>query len=145
MSSKKIKYKYGSDCRNLSPWRMKGTLSMKWETWEVTTKKWNFNFVFVLCYDSIEVHMNKEKILKTIVIGFTLALVFEILGLIFDIQSLTFIYFHYGSPSNSTSILPIVFCLLLSAIITSNSEVIKKAIYIVILIAIFFLIDHGIF
>ena len=48
MSSKKIKYKYGSDCRNLSPWRMKGTLSMKWETWEVTTKKWNFNFIFVL-------------------------------------------------------------------------------------------------
>lgn len=93
----------------------------------------------------LEVHMNKEKILKTIVIGLTLALVFEILGLIFDIQSLTFIYFHYGSPSNSTSILPIVFCLLLSAIITSNSEVIKKAIYIIILIAIFFLIDHGIF
>ena len=27
---------------------MKGTLSMKWETWEVTTKKWNFNFIFVL-------------------------------------------------------------------------------------------------
>ena len=53
--------------------------------------------------------MNKEKTLKTIVIGLTLALVFEILGLIFDIQSLTFIYFHYGNPSNSTSILPIVF------------------------------------
>ncbi len=89
--------------------------------------------------------MNKEKILKTIVIGLTLALVFEILGLIFDIQSLTFIYFHYGNLSNSTSILPIVFCLLLSTIITSNSEVIKKVIYIIILIAIFFLIDHGIF
>lgn len=98
-----------------------------------------------MCYDSIEVHMNKEKILKTIVIGLTLALVFEILGLIFDIQSLTFIYFHYGNPSNSTSILPIVFCLLLSAIIISNSEAIKKVIYIIILIAIFFLIDHGIF
>ena len=78
-----------------------------------------------MCYDSIEVHMNKEKILKTIVIGLTLALVFEILGLIFDIQSLTFIYFHYGNLSNSISILPIVFCLLLSTIITSNSEVIK--------------------
>ncbi len=89
--------------------------------------------------------MNKEKILKTIVIGLTLALVFEILGLIFDIQSLTFIYFHYGNLSNSISILPIVFCLLLSTIITSNSEVIKKVIYIVIMIAIFFLIDHGIF
>mgnify|MGYP001044285433 FL=1 len=89
--------------------------------------------------------MNKEKILKTIVIGLTLALVFEILGLIFDIQSLTFIYFHYGNLSNSISILPIVFCLLLSTIITSNSEVIKKVIYIIILIAIFFLIDHGIF
>lgn len=89
--------------------------------------------------------MNKEKILKTIVIGLTLALVFEILGLIFDIQSLTFIYFHYGNLSNSISILPIVFCLLLSIIITSNSEVIKKVIYIIILIAIFFLIDHGIF
>jgi len=93
----------------------------------------------------LEVHMNKEKILKTIVIGLTLALVFEILGLIFDIQSLTFIYFHYGNLSNSISILPIVFCLLLSTIITSNSEVIKKVIYIIILIAIFFLIDHGIF
>lgn len=93
----------------------------------------------------LEVHMNKEKILKTIVIGLTLALVFEILGLIFDIQSLTFIYFHYGNLSNSISILPIVFCLLLSTIITSNSEVIKKVIYIVIMIAIFFLIDHGIF
>ena len=89
--------------------------------------------------------MNKEKTLKTIVIGLTLALVFEILGLIFDIQSLTFIYFHYGNLSNSISILPIVFCLLLSTIITSNSEVIKKVIYIVILIVIFFLIDHGIF
>lgn len=89
--------------------------------------------------------MNKEKTLKTIVIGLTLALVFEILGLIFDIQSLTFIYFHYGNLSNSISILPIVFCLLLSTIITSNSEVIKKVIYIIILIAIFFLIDHGIF
>lgn len=89
--------------------------------------------------------MNKEKTLKTIVIGLTLALVFEILGLIFDIQSLTFIYFHYGNLSNSISILPIVFCLLLSTIITSNSEVIKKVIYIVIMIAIFFLIDHGIF
>ena len=98
-----------------------------------------------MCYDSIEVHMNKEKILKTIVIGLTLALVFEILGLIFDIQNLTFIYFHYGNLSNSISILPIVFCLLLSTIITSNSEVIKKVIYIIILIAIFFLIDHGIF
>ena len=89
--------------------------------------------------------MNKEKILKIIIIGLTLALILEILGLIFNIQSLTFIYFHYGNPSNSTSILPIVFCLLLSAIITSNSEVIKKVIYIIILIAIFFLIDHGIF
>lgn len=89
--------------------------------------------------------MNKEKILKTIVIGLTLALILEILGLIFDIQSLTFIYFHYGSPSNSTSILPIVFCLLLSAVITSNSEIIKKVIYIIILFVIFFLIDHGIF
>ena len=89
--------------------------------------------------------MLEEKILKTIVIGLTLALVFEILGLIFDIQSLTFIYFHYGNLSNSISILPIVFCLLLSTIITSNSEVIKKVIYIVIMIAIFFLIDHGIF
>ena len=36
---KKIEYKYGSDCRNLSPWRMKITLSMKWETWEVTAKE----------------------------------------------------------------------------------------------------------
>lgn len=89
--------------------------------------------------------MNKEKILKIIIIGLTLALILEILGLIFGIQSLTFIYFHYGNPSNSTSILPIVFCLILSAIITSNSEVIKKVIYIIILIAIFFLIDHGIF
>ena len=93
----------------------------------------------------LEVNMNKEKILKIIIIGLTLALILEILGLIFNIQSLTFIYFHYGNPSNSTSILPIVFCLLLSAIITSNSEVIKKVIYIIILIAIFFLIDHGIF
>lgn len=89
--------------------------------------------------------MNKEKILKTIVIGLTLALVLEILGLIFDIQSLTFIYFHYGSPSNSTSILPIIFCLLLSVIITLNNEISKKVIYIIILIIVFFLLDHGIF
>lgn len=89
--------------------------------------------------------MNKEKILKAIVIGLTLALVLEILGLIFDIQSLTFIYFHYGTPSNSTSILPIIFCLLLSAIITSNNEISKKVIYIIILIIVFFLLDHGIF
>lgn len=89
--------------------------------------------------------MNKEKILKTIVIGLTLALVLEILGLIFDIQSLAFIYFHYGSPSNSTSILPIIFCLFLSVIITSNNEISKKVIYIIILIIVFFLLDHGIF
>lgn len=89
--------------------------------------------------------MNKEKILKTIVIGLTLALVLEILGLIFNIQSLTLIYFHYGTPSNSTSILPIIFCLLLSVIITSNNEISKKVIYIIILIIVFFLLDHGIF
>ena len=38
---------------------------MKWETWEVTTKKWNFNFIFVLerkfSKGDIVQHFKREK------------------------------------------------------------------------------------
>ena len=52
MSSKKIKYKYGSDCRNLSPWRMKGTLSMKWKLRRQRLRRMKFiSFLFYLFND----------------------------------------------------------------------------------------------
>ena len=49
---------YGSDCRNLSLWRMKVTLSGKQESWEATTKenkiklKIHFEIYFVFLFSN---------------------------------------------------------------------------------------------